>query len=263
MAGIPRQRLDTSTPHPARVWDYWLGGTDNFASDREVAAQIVEVMPDLPINARSERQFIGRVVGMLAGEIGVDQFLDVGTGIPNAGNTHVVAQKINPAARIVYVDNDPIVLIHARALLESTSEGATDYLDADLRHPDPLLQAASETLDFSRPVGLMLMGVIEFVTDDTLALDTVHTLIDALSPGSYVAIASSMPSVGMQRAVDLWHARGGAPLVLRSPENLTRFFDGLDLLEPGVVSLPQWRPDPLTDYRDMEVYQYGGVARKG
>ncbi|WP_062434027.1 SAM-dependent methyltransferase [Herbidospora daliensis] len=262
MAGTPRQRLDTSIPHPARVWDYWLGGNENFASDREVATLITEVMPDMPINARSERQFIGRCVGLLAGETGVDQFLDVGAGISNAGNTHLVAQKINPAARIVYVDNDPIVLIHARALMESTPDGAVDYLDADLRHPDPLLQAASETIDFSRPVGLMLLGVIEFVTDDTLALDAVHTLIDALSPGSYVAIASSMPSPGMRAAVDVWHARGGAPLVLRTPENLTRFFDGLDLLEPGVVSLPQWRPDTLTDYRDREVYQYGGVARK-
>ncbi|TKK81049.1 SAM-dependent methyltransferase [Herbidospora galbida] len=262
MAGTPRQRLDISIPHPARVWDYWLGGTENFAADREVATQITAVMPDLPINARSERQFIGRAVALLAGELGVDQFLDVGTGIPSSGNTHLVAQKINPAARIVYVDNDPAVLIHARALLESTPEGATDYLDADLRSPDPLLEAASETLDFSRPVGLMLMGVIEFVTDDTLAFDVVHALVDALSPGSYVAIASSTPSVRMQKAADVWQRRGGAPLVLRTPETLARFFDDLDLLDPGVVSLPQWRPDTLTDYRDREVHQYGGVARK-
>ncbi|WP_062347953.1 SAM-dependent methyltransferase [Herbidospora yilanensis] len=262
MASRPRQRLDTSIPHPARVWDYWLGGTENFAADRECAAEIIAVMPDLPINARAERQFIGRTVGLLAGELGVDQFLDVGTGIPSAGNTHLVAQKVNPAARIVYVDNDPIVLIHALALLDSTPEGATDYLDADLRNPDPLLQAASETLDFSRPVGLMLLGVIEFVADETLALDAVHALIGALSPGSYVAIASSTPSVRMQQAVDVWHARGGAPMVLRSPERLARFFDDLDLLDPGVVSLPQWRPDTLTDYRDREVYQYGGLARK-
>ncbi|GLX93453.1 hypothetical protein Hesp01_14030 [Herbidospora sp. NBRC 101105] len=166
-----------------------------------------------------------------------------------------MAQKINPAARIGYVDNDPIVPIHARALLDSTPDGASDYLDADLRCPDPLLQAASEILDFSRAVGLMLMGVVEFVTDDTLALD-------ALAPGSYVAIACSVPSTRMQRAVDVWHARGGAPLVLRSPEHLARFFEDLELLDPGVVSLPQWRPDTLTDYRDREVHQYGGVGRK-
>ncbi|WP_066375220.1 SAM-dependent methyltransferase [Herbidospora mongoliensis] len=262
MAGTSRRRLDTSVPHPARVWDYWLGGTDNFAPDRAVGDAITAVCPQLPIIARAERQFIGRSVTLLAGDLGVDQFLDIGTGVPTAGNTHLVAQKVNPAARIVYVDNDPMVLVHARDLLDSTPEGATDYLDADLRDPDPVLQAASDILDFARPIGLMLMGVVDFVADDTLASDAVNTLVDALAPGSYVAIASSTPSAEMDRAAEVWHAHGGTPIVLRDPDHLARFFEGLELLEPGVVSLPKWRPDAATDYIDREVCQYGGVGRK-
>ncbi|NAS25876.1 SAM-dependent methyltransferase [Herbidospora sp. NEAU-GS84] len=262
MAHTPRQRLDTSVPHPARVWDYWLGGTENFAPDREVGDQITAVCPELPIIARAERQFIGRTVTLLAGELGVDQFLDIGTGIPTEGNTHLVAQKVNPAARVVYVDNDPLVLVHARALLDSTPQGATDYIDADLRNPDPILQAASDTLDFARPIGLMLIGVLDFVVDDTLAIDAVNALVAGLAPGSYLAIASSTPSEAMDKAADVWHAGGGAPIVLRSPERLARFFQGLELLDPGVVTLPEWRPDAATDYIGREVCQYGGVGRK-
>ncbi|WP_061289359.1 SAM-dependent methyltransferase [Herbidospora cretacea] len=262
MAGTPRQRLDTSIPHPARVWDFWLGGSDNFPADREVGDRITAVCPELPIIAVAERQFIARVVTLLAGDCGVGQFLDIGTGIPTTGNTHLVAQKVNPAARIVYVDNDPIVLVHARTLLESTPEGATDYLDADLRNPEPILQAASDILDFARPIGLLLMGVIDFVVDDTLAFDAVDALVTALAPGSYLALASSTPSEAMDRAADVWHAHGGAPIVLRHPALLARFFDGLELLDPGVVTLPKWRPDAATDYIDREVCQYGGMARK-
>jgi hypothetical protein len=255
-------RIDTSVPHPARVWDYWLGGKDNYAPDRAVGEEIVKVMPDLPVNARAEREFIGRVVRYLAGECGIDQFLDVGTGIPTADNTHEVAQRVNPKARIVYVDNDPIVLIHARALLVGTVEGVTDYIDADLREPEPIVREAARTLDLSRPVALMLMGVLEFVPDAEQAHASVSTLLDALPSGSYLAIAHSVRSPSMDDAAAQWNASGATPLTLRTAEQLKVFLEGLDLVEPGVVSLPQWQPDAGTSYRDREVFQYGGVGRK-
>ncbi|MGI5160943.1 SAM-dependent methyltransferase [Microbispora sp. CA-102843] len=255
-------RINTSVPHSARVWDYWLGGKDNFAPDRAVGDEIVKVMPDLPVNARAEREFIGRVVRHLAGEAGIDQFLDVGTGIPTADNTHEVAQRVNPRARIVYVDNDPIVLVHAHALLRSTPEGVTDYLDADLRDPAPILRQAARTLDFSRPIALMLMGVLEFVPDADQAHTAVSTLLEALPPGSYLAIAHSVRSPSMDEAAAKWNASSASPLTLRTPKELEEFFDGLEFLPPGLVSLPKWRPEPATTFRNREVYQYGGVGRK-
>ncbi|GAA0401887.1 hypothetical protein Acor_60670 [Acrocarpospora corrugata] len=256
------RRIDTTVPHPARVWDYWLGGTDNYPSDREIGDLIVRVMPGLPIIARAERQFIGRVVRFLAGRAKIDQFLDVGTGNPTVNNTHEVAQRVNPAAKIVYVDNDPIVLIHARAMLRGTPEGRTDYIDADLRDPEPILQAATDTLCFARPIGLMLMGVLDFVTDDTLAHDALGVLVDALPPGSYVGIAHSVVSPEMDLAAAAWNASGATAIRLRTPEQVAAMFDGLQLLPPGVVSLPQWHPEPGTDYTDRQVWQYGGVAYK-
>ncbi|WP_432930228.1 SAM-dependent methyltransferase [Microbispora sp. CA-135349] len=255
-------RINTSVPHSARVWDYWLGGKDNFAPDRAVGDEIVKVMPDLPVNARAEREFIGRVVRHLAGEAGIDQFLDVGTGIPTAENTHEVAQRVNPRARIVYVDNDPIVLVHAHALLRSTPEGATAYLDADLREPAPILREAARTLDFSRPIALMLMGVLEFVPDTVQAHRAVSTLLGALPPGSYLAIAHSVRSPSMDEAAARWNASNASPLTLRTPKELEEFFDGLEFLPPGLVSLPKWRPEATTSFRHREVYQYGGVGRK-
>ncbi|GIH28702.1 hypothetical protein Aph01nite_70120 [Acrocarpospora phusangensis] len=256
------RRIDTSVPHSSRVWDYWLGGTDNYRADREVGDEIVRLTPDLPVNARAERQFLGRVVRHLAATAGVDQFLDVGTGIPTAGNTHQVAHQVNPAAKVVYVDNDPTVLVHARALLNGSLKGRVDYIDADVRDPEPILQAATETLDFSRPVALMLLCVLDFVPDDTLVHDAVGVLVDALAPGSYVAIASSVTSPAMDKAADAWNASGAAPILLRTPRQLVSMFTGLDLLQPGVVSLPQWWPDAATEYTDREVYQYGGLGRK-
>jgi O-methyltransferase involved in polyketide biosynthesis len=255
-------RINTSVPHSARVWDYWLGGKDNYGPDREVGDEIVKVMPDLPVNARAEREFIGRVVRHLAGEAGIDQFLDVGTGIPTADNTHEVAQRANPKARIVYVDNDQIVLAHARALLRSTPEGATAYIDADLREPEPILKHAARTLDFSRPVALMLLGVLEFVPDAGQAHAAVRTLLDALPSGSYMAIAHSVHSTSMDDAAARWNASAATPLTLRTAQQLEAFFDGLDLLVPGMVSLPKWRPELSTSFQDREVFQYGGVGHK-
>ncbi|WP_433220759.1 SAM-dependent methyltransferase [Microtetraspora malaysiensis] len=255
-------RINTSVPHSARVWDYWLGGKDNYAPDRQVGEEIVKVMPDLPVNARAERQFIGRVVRHLAGEAGIDQFLDVGTGIPTADNTHEVAQRVNPKARIVYVDNDPIVLVHARALLQSTPEGATAYIDADLRKPEPILEEAARTIDFSRPIALMLMGVLEFVPDADLAHAAVGALRDALPSGSYMAIAHSVHSPSMDDAAAKWNASNASPLTLRTPEQLEEFFAGMELLSPGLVSLPKWRPEPETSFQNRPVFQFGGLGRK-
>ncbi|GAA1023064.1 hypothetical protein Aple_098740 [Acrocarpospora pleiomorpha] len=258
------RRIDTSVPHPARVWDYWLGGTDNYAADRAVSDEIIKLMPDLPIIARAERQFIGRVVRFLAGDKGIDQFLDIGTGIPTADNTHQVAQRVNPAARIVYVDNDPIVLVHARSLLERgcSPEGRTDYIDADLRDPEPILEAATDTLNFARPIGLMLMGVLDFVTDDILLHDAVSVLMDALPSGSYMGIAHSVSSPSMDKAAAAWNASGATEILLRTPEQLAELFEGFELLPPGIVSLPQWHPDASTEYTDREVFQFGGLGRK-
>ncbi|GAA0979753.1 SAM-dependent methyltransferase [Acrocarpospora macrocephala] len=256
------RRIDTSVPHPARVWDYWLGGTDNYAADRAVSDEIIKLMPDLPIIARAERQFIGRVVRFLAGDKEIDQFLDIGTGIPTADNIHQVAQRVNPCARIVYVDNDPIVLVHARALLGCGLECGIDYIDADLRDPEPILQAATDTLDFARPIGLMLMGVLEFVTDDTLLHDAVTVLVDALASGSYLGIAHSVSSPSMDKAAAAWNASGATEILLRTPEQLAELFEGFELLPPGIVSLPQWHPDASTEYTDREVFQFGGLGRK-
>ncbi len=167
-------KLDTNVPQTARIWNYWLGGKDNFAVDREVGDQIFQAYPDIVENARAARAFLVRAVSYLAGEAGVRQFLDIGTGLPTANNTHEVAQRIAPESRIVYVDNDPLVLVHARALLTSTPEGATEYIDADLREPDKILAAAAKLLDFSKPVALMLFGVVEFITDDDEAYGIVN-----------------------------------------------------------------------------------------
>ncbi|MEU0571224.1 SAM-dependent methyltransferase [Nonomuraea sp. NPDC005983] len=255
-------RIDTSVAHPARVYDYWLGGKDNYAADREMGEQILAVMPELAVIARAEREFLARVVRHLVTEAGVRQFLDIGTGIPTADNTHEVAQRAAPESRVVYVDNDPVVLAHARALLRGTEEGVTTYLDADLRDPATILRGAAGTLDFDRPVALMLLGVLEFVPDDEQAYAIVADLVGALPPGSFLTAASSVASPAMERAAAIWNDSGATPITIRTSEQMARFFDGLDLLEPGMVSLPRWRPEPATQYAGQEVSQYGAVGRK-
>jgi hypothetical protein len=177
-------RLDTGVAHTARTWNYWLGGKDNFAPDREVGEQILQFLPNMRITARADRAFLGRAVRFLAGEAGIRQFLDVGTGLPTADNTHEVAQAVAPESRIVYVDNDPLVLVHARALLTSTPQGVTNYVEADLHDPDKVLQEAARTLDFSQPVALTLLGVLNFVVDDDEAQAVINRLLDAVPPGS-------------------------------------------------------------------------------
>ncbi len=257
--------IDTSVPHSARVWDYWLGGKDNFAADREVGDQILAAMPQLVVMARADREFLGRVVRHLVRDAGIRQFLDVGTGIPTANNTHEVAQEAAPECRIVYVDNDPIVLVHARALLTSTPEGATDYIEADVRDTKQIVASAAATLDFSQPIGVMLLGILEFIPDNDEAYAIVRRLMDAVPSGSYLAIAHSTNEVQreeMDEAARRWNESGATPIVLRDRAELTRFFDGLELLEPGVGSCSLWRPDADTSYADQEVPQFGAVARK-
>ncbi len=268
MTGIPPgpelSRIDASVAHSARFWNYLVGGKDNFAADREAAEQVLEVMPLVGVNARADRAFLGRAVRYLTAEAGIGQFLDIGTGIPTASNTHEVAQAIAPEARVVYVDNDPVVLVHARALLTSTPQGATDYVDADLRDPGTILDAAAATLDLGKPVAIMLLGILNFISDAEAPDQIVARLLDAVPAGSYLAIshpARDIEAVAMAEGARRWNRLSPAQLTLRTHAGVSRFFDGLDLLEPGVVPMNQWRPDPLDEHSGT-VSQYGGVGRK-
>ena len=259
--------IDTSVPHSARVWNYWLGGKDNYPVDRAAGDQFRQVFPEIVAAARTSRQFLTRVVRYLAGEAGIRQFLDVGTGLPTVDNTHEVAQRMAPDSRIVYVDNDPLVLTHARALLTSTPQGATDYLDADLREPDKIVRAAARTLDFDRPVALMLLGILGHVGDYEEARSIVRRLLEPLAPGSYLALDDGTNVVNkavVEEAQRAYNQSGAIPYHPRSPEQIAGFFEGLELLPPGVVSCPRWRPDPTEAGAGLpaEVDMFGGVGRK-
>ncbi|HEX6967975.1 MAG TPA: SAM-dependent methyltransferase [Micromonosporaceae bacterium] len=264
------KRIDTSVPHPARRYNYWLGGKDNFQADRESGDAIAAAFPGIRTAALENRYFLRRAVAYLAKEAGVRQFLDIGTGIPTADNTHEVAQRIAPESRIVYVDNDPIVLAHARALLTSTPEGATAYIDADLREPEKILNHPDllRTLDLSQPVGLMLIAVLHFVMDHEDAYGLVAGLLDALPSGSYVALSHATfdfmtPEHRRSSEAALATGRHGA-FRGRSRDEVVRFFDGLELVPPGVVLLSEWRADDEPQPRPpaTEVAGYGAVARK-
>jgi hypothetical protein len=251
-------------PQSARVWNYWLGGKDNYAIDREVGDQIARTNPHIVEIARAARAFLVRAVTYLAGEAGIRQFLDIGTGLPTANNTHEVAQAVAPESRIVYVDHDPLVLTYARALLVGTPEGATDYIDADLREPDKILQQAARSLDFTRPIALMLMGILGHITDDDQAYAIVRRLLEALPAGSYLVIYDDTNVIypeAMDEMIRQWNASGENPRVNRTPTTLGAFFDGLELLEPGVVSVTRWRPDP-THAPVSEVDDFCAVGRK-
>ncbi len=257
--------IDTTIPHSARVWNYWLGRKDNFAVDREAAQMALDLMPELVESARADRAFLGRAVRHLAGPGGVRQFLDIGTGLPTADNTHEVAQSVAPESRIVYVDNDPIVLVHARALLKGSPEGATDYLEADARDPEAILTAAARTLDFDRPIAVMMLGLLEFIPDDAEAYGIVERLMDAVPSGSYLVIAHGTPysrGNGDREAIRVWRDYGADPLTLRSTEEIERFFDRLELLEPGVVPCSRWRPTGSEDLATAHVSKLGAVGRK-
>jgi len=265
-AAQPGVKLDTTVSHSARIWNYWLGGKDNYAVDREAGDKVAAMLPSIVAQARADRAFLGRAIRYLAGAGGIRQFLDIGTGLPTADNTHQVAQRVAPESRIVYADNDPMVLTHARALLTSTPEGACDYVDGDLREPDKILAQAARTLDFTKPVGLMLLGILHHIPDTDQAYSIVRHLVSALAPGSFLTINHSTSAVhgaAMEEAVAHWNQVGTPSMTLRTPEQITRFFDGLDLLPPGVISCSRWRPD-LTPAggQPPEVDEFCGVARK-
>jgi hypothetical protein len=256
--------IDPTVAHIARVQDYWLGGKDHFEADRVAGDEAIAQLPDMAASVRNTRAFLGRTVRFLATERGIRQFLDLGTGIPSASNTHEVAQGVAPGSRIVYVDNDPMVLAHARALLTSSPEGRCAYIDADIREPEKVLNTAAEVLDFTEPVAVVLMAVLQFVPDEDDPHGIVRRLMAAVPAGSYLVISHPAADIqaaamaGMARSLNALMAQRVKP---RSKDAVTAFFDGLDLLEPGVVRCPEWRPDRPQDAAGKST-MWGGVARK-
>jgi hypothetical protein len=259
---MPPPLFDTGVPHIARVYNYWLGGKDHFAADRELAERFIKADPEVIAGVRANRAFLGRAVHFLGTEARLRQFLDIGTGIPTANNTHEVAQRAAPDSRVVYVDNDPIVLAHARALLTSDPDGVTDYVDADLRNTGAILAQAARTLDLGRPVAVMLMGILQCIPDEDDPRGIVAALMDGVPSGSYLAISHPAADVHAE-------ARAGAavlseglasPVTFRTRAAIARFFDGLELIEPGLVSTSQWRSGAGVDTRPLA--NWAGVARK-
>ena len=257
-------QLDTSEAHSARVWNYLLGGKDNFAADRATGEAILKLFPGIGRVARVQRRFLARAVRYLAADAGITQFLDIGTGLPTANNTHQVAQQIVPHARIVYVDNDPLVLVHAEALLTSAPGGVTSYLEADVRDPDTILRGAARTLDFSQPVALMLLGIMGQIDDSDQPGSIVTWLLDALPPGSYLALSDGTDAnPELNQAIAAYNQNSASSYHLRSPDRLAGFFTGLDLVPPGVVTTSRWRPDVRNaDEEPREVDAICGVGRK-
>jgi hypothetical protein len=255
--------IDTTVAHSPRIWNYWLGGKDNYEVDRQVGDDFVKIFPPIVDIARSSRAFLKRAVEHLAGDVGIQQFLDIGTGLPTVDNTHEVAQRVNPDARVVYVDNDPVVLAHARVLLQGSAEGSTTYIDADLYDTARILELARQSLDFSQPIALILMNILGHVPDHDRGRETVTTLVGALAPGSHLVISDGTIDDGpFNSAIDMWNQAGSLPYILRTPEQITQYFDGLELLEPGVVSCPFWRPAPNDLGTQSHVDEVGGVGRK-
>ena len=266
---ISEYGFDATVAHPARRYNYWLDGKDNFAADRASGDAIAAAFPSIRLAVRENRSFLKRTIAYLAREAGIRQFLDIGTGLPTAENTHEVAQGIAPDARVVYVDNDPIVLVHARALLTSTREGATAYIDADIRRPDRILNDPQlhGTLDLTQPVGLVLLAILHFVDDSEEPHAIVARLVEAMAPGSYLVISHAtydpMPPeivTRLKAAIANTGEKGGP----RDREQFERFFTGLTLVEPGIVPIGEWRPEPGEPVPDpAEVGVYGAVARIG
>ena len=257
--------LDTTVPHIARVYDYWLGGKDNFAVDREAAEQVIAAYPGILRDVRAQRAFLANAVGYLAGVAGIRQFLDIGTGIPTANNTHEVAQDVEPGCRVVYVDNDPMVLAHARALLVGEPEGATAYVDADLRDTGKVLAEAAKLLDFSKPVAVMLISVLHLIPDEDDPHAIVARLMEAVPSGSWLALSHPARDVHPQQvteAASRFNQLAAAKATLRTRGEILRFFDGLELLEPGLVQIHRWRPGMAVPGDNREAAGYCGLARK-
>jgi len=263
----PSPKIDTTVPVSARIWNYWMGGKDYYPVDQEAGDQFVAIYPGIAYMARASRYFIARVVRYLGGEVGIRQFLDIGTGLPSHDNTHEVAQRVAPESRIVYVANDPLVLSHARALLTSTPEGTTDYIDADLNDPDTIVKIAQTKLDFTQPIAIMLMGILGHLgnpeeKDDYVARSVVDRLKTALPPGGYLALYEATNTVAAHNeAIRLYNESGAVPYHLRSSEQIGRFFGGLELVDPGMVEITQWRPDN-NPFGAEGINAWRGVARK-
>jgi S-adenosyl methyltransferase len=257
-------RLDTGTAHIARVYDYWLGGKDNFTADRVAGDEALQAFPGLISSVRANRAFLARAVRYLATQRGIRQFLDIGTGIPASSNTHEVAQSVAPQARVVYVDNDPMVLAHARALLSSSEQGATAYLDADLRDTGKILEAARRTLDFSQPVAVMLIAVLHLISDADDPASIIAQLMEAVPAGSTLAIShvpNDMHMGAMSDMSDRLNRLLSQPSTYRSQAQVTGFFTGLELVDPGVVPIQRWRPDTEEEAAAVAA-MWGGVAVK-
>jgi S-adenosyl methyltransferase len=258
--------IDTDVSHSARVWNYWLGGKDYYPIDRDVGDQIAEMYPDIVQLARAARSFLTRAVRHLAAEAGIRQFLDIGTGLPTANNTHQVAQAVAPESRVVYVDNDPLVLLYARALLIGDPEGATAYVEADLQDPGAILREAARTLDFTRPAALTLISILHHITDYGEARAAVKSLMGAMPAGSYLAIAHGtnvIKGAASDEAAGRWNKFGKPSVTLRSPEQIAGFFEDMELLEPGLVSTTRWRPGiAAVGSGRPEVDQFCAVGRK-
>jgi O-methyltransferase involved in polyketide biosynthesis len=267
---VKMAQVDTTAPNVARVWNYLVGGRDNFEVDRRAARQLIGVCPALSQAGAASRAFHRRAVRFLA-EAGIRQFIDIGTGLPTAGNTHEIAQDVAPQSRIVYVDNDPIVLTHARALLTSRPEGATSCIEADAREPEMIIEEARLTLDLGQPVAVILIGILNFITDAVMVAEIVRALRDSIAPGSYMAImqpASDLDPAMLEAALR-WNQMAPTQVALRSRPEVAAWADGLELLEPGVVQVPLWRPDRRPDEEQPQGAQppgvmplYGFVARK-
>ncbi|MFJ4626014.1 SAM-dependent methyltransferase [Streptomyces sp. NPDC088847] len=257
-------RLQLDRPHSARVWNFLLGGKDNYAADREAGEMIVQMFPDIALLARLQRRFLVRAVRYLTEEAGIRQFLDIGTGLPTVDNTHEVAQRIAPESRIVYVDNDPLVLVHAQALLTSTPEGACAYLEADVRDPEHILEVAAKTLDFSQPIALTMLGILGQIPDSDEPEAVVSRFLEALPPGSYLALSDGTDTnAALNQAISVYNANSASSYHLRGPERIEAFFTGLEVIEPGIVPTSQWHPEPVDVGRDpSDVDATCGIGRK-
>jgi S-adenosyl methyltransferase len=263
--GIAPPRLDITVAHQSRIYNYLLGGKDNFAVDREAAERALEAFPGLAAWARNNRAFLARAVRYLVSEAGVHQFLDLGTGLPSADNTHEVAQRIVASARICYVDNDPVVLTHARALLNSDPAGMTGYVDADIRDTDRVLSEAAEILDFTQPTAVMLLAILHVIPDEDDPWQVVARYMAAMPPGSFLVVSHPARDIHADQVSELTRRfnerMGGVRSRGRTLDEVTRFFTGLELVPPGVVVTPQWRPDPDHPVQDADP-AYAAVARK-
>ena len=264
----PRGGLRTDVAHGARIYDYILGGKDNYAVDREAGENSLRLWPALRVHMQANRSFMHRVARFLAAECGIRQFLDIGTGLPTSPNLHEVVQSVDPTAHVVYTDNDPLVLVHARALMTGTALGRTAYVDADMRDPQAIISAPEflETVDLNQPVGLLLIAVVHFIEDDVEALQVVRQILDVLPTGSYLAMSIAtdefdpIPLAGVQQEYN----RLGETLIFRDRATALSFFDGLELVEPGLVQVHKWRPDgsEAPGIADKDIAMYGAVARK-